>query len=233
MSRRTFLAALLASVGGAAAAGFNSDPRPHRGRVIVVHGLNTTAALYRSTSPFNTLEHSLAEQNWAVHTIPITGEGTGTTQATNLQTQFNADTTGANARSQWLTDYDTYVAGLPTVDGPTVVLGISWGGLLALQAAGRASTLPDAFMAHLPACDPNFLTEFTTYTLTALADLNEAAMTMPGYISWATDDTRVGYTDAKTLAQTTLGCDWHEYTSLGHVTDLEVVRNLLAWADAL
>ena len=86
-----------------------------------------------------------------------------------------------------------------------------------------------------PATDPNFLTEFTGYGLASLGDFNEAGMTsapntprVPTLISYATDDTRVGYTESETLA-TTVGADTIVYSSLGHNTTDATNRALFDW----
>ena len=65
-----------------------------------------------------------------------------------------------------------------------------------------------------------------------LAALNEPALTMPGLLSWATDDGRTGY-EATAELSARLGCDVQHYDSLGHKTTGEVVANLTRWTARL
>ena len=108
------------------------------------------------------------------------------------------------------------------VDGPTIVIGTV--AAPSLQAAGRAHARPDAYVAHLPAT-PRLLEEFCSYDLSVLAALDEPALTMPGLLSWATDDRRTGHQATAELSAR-LGCDVEQYGSLGHETTGEVVANL-------
>ena len=219
----------MVAVAGASLTGCNPAPR---GRAILVHGLGSTAASYRHTAPFDLLTHRLVAQGWAVDVMPYRTEGRGPAQGATLQSLFTADPTGASVLEMWLEDYEDRVARLPWVDGPTMLIGISWGGLLTLQAAGRATVRPDAFVAHLPATEPRLIEEFRSYDLSVLSTFDEQSMTMPGLLSWATDDHRTGYQRTAELCAR-LGCDSREYDSLGHNTTPEVVANLTRWSSAL
>ena len=206
-------------------------PAP-RGRAILVHGLGSTAASYRRTAPFDLLADRLAAQGWAVDVMPYRTEGRGPAHGATLQSLFDEDPTGATVLEMWLEDYAQRLARLPWVDGPTILIGISWGGLLALQAAGRAGVRPDAYIAHLPATEPRLLEEFRSYDLSVLAALDEPALTMPGLLSWARDDDRTGY-EATAELSARLGCDAQQYDSLGHNTTPQVVANLTGWTGRL
>ena len=228
LTRRAFLGGA-AALAGATLVG--CDPAP-RGRAILVHGMGSTAASYRHKAPFPVLLDRLAAQGWAVDVMPYRTEGRGPAHAMTLASHFDDDPTGGTVLDMWLEDYERRIAGLPYVDGPTLLIGISWGGLLTLQAAGRASVRPDAYIAHIPATEPRLLDEFRSYDLSVLTSLDEPALTMPGLLSWATDDHRTGYVATAALAQR-LGCDAKQYSWLGHETTPEVVANLTAWAGRL
>jgi dienelactone hydrolase len=228
LSRRAFLGGMLA-LAGASITGCNPLPR---GRAIIVHGLGSTAASYRHTAPFDLLAHRLAAQGWAVDVMPYRTEGRGPAHAATLQGLFDEDPTGGLVLDLWLDDYEHRLARLAQVDGPTLLVGISWGGLLTLQAAGRASVQPDAYIAHLPATEPRLLEEFRRYDLSVLSAFNEPALQMPGLLSWATDDRRTGYRATAELCAR-LACDSTRYDSLGHNTTREVVDDLTAWARPL
>jgi pimeloyl-ACP methyl ester carboxylesterase len=228
IGRRAFLGGMLA-LAGASVVGCGPAPR---GRAILVHGMGSTAASYRHTAPFDLLAHRLAAQGWAVDLVPYRTEGRGPAHATTLRSLFDDDPTGAEVLDMWLEDYDLRLAGLPRVEGPTLLIGISWGGLLTLQAAGRALVRPDAFVAHLPATEPRLIEEFRTYDLSAISTLDEPALTMPGLLSWATDDRRTGYQATAALAAR-LGCDAHEYDALGHNTTEAVVAAMTGWTARL
>ena len=229
LSRRALLGGMLA-VAGASVAGCRPAPR---GRVILVHGLGSQAATYRRRKPaVDLLARRLAAQGWAVDVMPYRTEGLGAAHAAALQDLFDQDPTGATVLDMWLEDYERHLTGLSRVDGPTILLGISWGGLLILQAAGRARVRPDGYIAHIPATDPRLIEEFGSYDLSALATLNEPALTMPGLLSWSTDDDRVGYEATEELGAR-LRCDTIEYVGLGHNTSDEVVANLTGWAGRL
>jgi pimeloyl-ACP methyl ester carboxylesterase len=218
------------AVAGASLAGCDAPPR---GRAILVHGLGSTAASYRHTKPpVDLLVRRLSAQGWAVDVMPYRTEGRGPAHAATLQSLFDEDPTGTAVLELWLEDYDHRLARLPRVDGPTILIGISWGGLLTLQAAGRATVRPDAYIAHIPATDPRLIEEFRSYDLSVLAALDEPAMTMPGLLSWATDDHRTGYQATAELSAR-LGCDVEQYDSLGHETTPEVVANLTGWTGRL
>jgi alpha-beta hydrolase superfamily lysophospholipase len=225
LGRRTFLAGALA-VAGASLAGCR---RSAVGRAVVVHGLGSTARSYRTTAPFKGLVEGFAVEGWAVDVMSYRTEGRGPAHAAALQSLFDQDSTGANVLDLWLEDYERHVAGLAPVDGPTILVGISWGGLLALQAAGRGRVRPDAFIAHIPATEPRLIEEFSSYDLSVIGRLDESALTMPGLLSWATDDERTGYRATAALADR-LGCDRKQYESLGHNTTGEVVAHLTGWA---
>ena len=205
------------------------NPTTYRGRVIVYHGLGTTAGAFSTTDPFDDLIAGLQDQEWAVSLFDYDAI------VASLTSKFNADATGATYRAEIVDEYDALLPSLPEVGGPLVLLGISWGGLAAMQCAGRGAVTPDGVVVHLPALDPNLLTEFTSYSLSSLESLNTAVLdTIPDvYASWATDDTRVGYTVAKNLVENILMCDGHEYTSLGHTTNAAVVSDLLAYVDTI
>ena len=228
LTRRAVLGGMLA-VAGTSLVGCGPAPR---GRAILVHGLGSTAASYRRTAPFDLLAARLAVQGWAFDVMPYRTEGRGPAHAATLQSLFDEDPTGATVLEMWLEDYDRRLAQLPSVDGPTLLIGISWGGLLTLQAAGRAATRPDAFIAHMPATEPTLLEEFRSYDLSVLAGLNEPALTMPGLLSWATDDHRTGYVVTADLCAR-LGCDAQQYDRLGHKTTGEVVADLTRWTGRL
>ena len=225
LDRRTFLGGALA-VAGASLVGCRRSPQ---GRAVIVHGLGSTASSYRTTAPFKVLVQRFALDGWTVDVMPYRTEGRGPAQAATLQALFDEDPTGAEVLDLWLEDYEQHLAGLPPVDGPTILVGISWGGLLTLQAAGRGSARPDAFIAHLPATEPRLIEEFSSYDLSAIASLDEQALTMPGLLSWATDDQRTGYKATAELARR-LGCDHKQYETLGHSTTGEVVAHLTGWA---
>ena len=229
LSRRSLLGGMLA-VAGASLVGC----RPASlGRAILVHGLGSRAATYpHRKPPVELLVRRLAVQGWAVDVMPYRTEGQGPAHAATLQKLFDQDPTGATVLEMWLEDYDRHLADLPRVDGPTILLGISWGGLLCLQAAGRARLRPDAYIAHIPATEPRLIEEFGSYDLTVLAGLNEPAMTMPGLLSWAKDDRRVGCEATAELGGR-LGCDVVQYDDLGHNTTDEVVVNLTRWTGRL
>lgn len=205
------------------------------GFIVLFHGLHYDRSRFRGEKPFRHLELGLASLGYGVVVSDMTGDGSS--QASYLQDQFDLDDTGANVLSDVLTYWETTVSAIQTdyPSLPILAAGISWGGLYALQVAGRASTLPDAVFVHVPATDPNFLTEFTGYGLASLGDFNEAGMTsapntprVPTLISYATDDTRVGYTESETLA-TTVGADTIVYSSLGHNTTDATNRALFDW----
>lgn len=199
-----------------------------KGYIVLFHGLGYSYNTFRSEPIFNQLELGLASLGYGVRVSDMTGDGPS--MASYLQTQFGADDTGANVLSAALTHWETQVADIQSLypDVPLLAGGISWGGLYALQVAGRATTKPDGYFVHLPAADPNYLTEFTSYGLSSLSDFDEASMTQPGYISYATDDTRVGYTTAETL-KAAVGADGTVYTSLGHNTTAATNQAIFEW----
>jgi predicted alpha/beta hydrolase family esterase len=217
------------AVAGASLAGCGPAPR---GRAILVHGLGSTAASYRNKAPFGVFAAGMVAQGWALDVMPYRTEGRGPDHGATLQSLFDEDPTGATVLEMWLEDYEERVARLPAVDGPTLLIGISWGGLLTLQAAGRARVPPDAYIAHIPATEPRRLQEFRDYDLSVLSAFDEPAMTMPGLLSWATDDHRTGHQVTAALAAR-LGCDAKQYDSLGHKTTLEVVGHLMGWSAQL
>lgn len=198
------------------------------GFIVLFHGLNYSHNSFRSERIFNRLELGLANLGYGVRVSDMTGDGSG--MASYLQTEFDNDDTGANVLSDVLSYWETEVADIQTSypDIPVLAGGISWGGLYALQVAGRATTKPDGYFVHVPAADPNYLTEFTSYGLSSLSDFDEAAMTQPGYISYSTDDTRVGYTAAETL-KAAVGADGTVYTSLGHNTTADSNQAIFTW----
>lgn len=226
---------------GAAASGLSAPPAVsvNKGIIILVHGLAASAASFRSETVFRDFELTLACLGWAVYVPSITGDGAN--QASYLQTSFNSNDSGSVELASVLSQWETWVtAAQAAASGdnlPVVVGGISWGGLYAAQIAGRAATQPDGMFVHLPACDPNYLTEFTGYGLSSLGDFNEAGMIsapntprVPSLISYATDDTRVGYTAAATLA-TDIGADTQVYASLGHNTTPATVHAMVEWIE--
>ena len=229
LTRRALLGGTLA-LAGASLVG--CDYRPPRGRAIIVHGLGSTADAYRRTATFDLLAHRLAVDGWAVDVMPYRTEARGPAHGAILQSLFDEDPTGANVLDLWLEDYEHRLAHLPGVNGPTIIIGVSWGGLLTLQAAGRGRVRPDAFIAHLPATEPTLIREFRSYDLSALATLDEPALTMPGLLSWATDDRRTGYRATLELCER-LGCDAKQYDALGHNTTPAVVDHLADWAGQL
>lgn len=216
------------------------EPFQNKGIVILIHGLNASASSFRAETIFRVLELQLAALGWAVYVPSITGDGSS--QASTLQTSFNSNDSGSVELASVLSQWETWVTsaraaasgtGLPVVAG-----GISWGGLYAIQIAGRATTLPDGLFVHVPASDPNFLTEFTSYGLSSLGDVRGPGLEssagvprVPTLLSYATDDTRVGYTTTATLA-TDIGADTQIYSSLGHTTNNAVVNALTGWVDA-
>lgn len=198
---------------------------PPPGNMVVYHGLGQSAESFAASDPYDDLIAGLRDQGWNVTVAAYSLEGE--TMAANMQAAFDADPTGATLRDTWVAEHDALVETLPP--GRTVVLGISMGGLISSQIAGRAEHRPDALVVHLPALDPNLLTEFTSYPLDGLSALDVDAMAgIPAYVSWATDDTRVGWSEARSLALA-IGATGYEYTVLGHTTDSAVVADLLAF----
>lgn len=207
-----------------------------RGRFLVYHGLNYTAASFVADSTYLSIVTGLQGQGFEVTVPSVTGEGTGTAQATYLQGRFNADATGANEKATILADYDTLKATIPNDGAPLYLLGISWGGLHVAHIAGNRTV--SGFVMHLPALDPNNLTEFSSYSLSTLETFNTSAIAaIPsiasrGWCSYADDDTRVGHV-AQPAFITATGCTAKHYTTLGHTTNATTVTDMLTFTTAL
>lgn len=198
-----------------------------RGAVMVYHGLWQVASDANYLNPYNFFTQQL--RNWGWHVVSVENAYTGSTSY--LTTSFNGDGTGAAYLSSILAEWEDDVAAVQSVVGslPVVVAGWSWGGLHALHSAASSTTKADAWAVHLPAADPNYLTEFSSYDLSALSDFNETDLAaQQGFCSYATDDTRVGYAAAQQLIIDT-GCDSVEYTSLGHSTTFVTIQDMLDW----
>lgn len=215
LSRRHFLVGFAAV---AVAAGASRFTRSGNGpRVMVVHGLGLTVADFRSDPVIDRLTGGLSAQGWSVDVPVIDGEGSE--QSTWLRERFDTDPTGASVRDQWL----THLARIPA---PDLIVGISWGGLLALHAAA-ATGIP--YAALLPAADPTELDEFAAYPLDAL---EITGLRGNGYMAWVRDDDRVGWETAHDLAMAA-GCVRREYQTGGHVLTETQIDDVLAWADGL
>lgn len=206
---------------------FSSGQAAPKGNLVLLHGLNDDPSSFLAQSVFADLRDALLAQEWTVTVPAIDGDGSG--QATYLQGQFTADPTGATHLADWLAQWDDIVTSVESTYGAArlMVVGISWGGLYALHAMAHSNC--DACAVHLPAADPNYLTEFSSYDLGALSTFPESELSAkPTLIQWATDDTRVGYTAAQSLAAA-VGADTREYTSLGHSTTTETNVDVARW----
>jgi len=192
----------------------------HPGTMVVYHGLGTTAAEFTATEPYASLIDGLEAQGWDVIVPAYPSEAVGDAMAANI---LAADP--AALRDAWVNQYDHLA-----LHGPVYLLGISWGGLVATNIATHANHTPDGLVLHLPALDPNYLTEFATVDMSALTDL--AGFHGTAYVSWATDDTRVGYSTAAAMAGV-WGATTREYVTLGHTTNDAVVADLLAYTKGL
>lgn len=196
--------------------------------MVLVHGLYDTRTSFLSTPEVDYLKDALEAQGFEVQTWEYPNDGA--TMAAYLQGRFNVDDTGANVLQEWEDSF----AGLAETflfDKPTYLVGYSWGGLMAIHML-ESFALDGAFL-HVPATDPNFLTEFASYGLSALAALpTTRASLVPVYAAWALDDTRVGYlaTDAWASA---VGAVENAYAVLGHNTTYATQDALLAQTDLL
>lgn len=90
-----------------------------RARVVLVHGIISHGGWYGASCRF------LAENGFEVHFLDRRGSGL------NLAERGDVD-----RFETWLADVESYLLSLPA-DRPTVLLGISWGGKLALAVARR------------------------------------------------------------------------------------------------
>lgn len=196
-------------------------PRDQR-TVVVYHGLGQTAATFTTAGPYTALLDGLKAQGWNVIVPAYTTEAVGDAMAVNIHTFVDADPTGRTIRDTWVSEYDQL-----NLTGRVFLLGISWGGLVASNIAAHAEHHPDGIVLHLPALTPTYLTEFNGCDLSALTDFASISVAR-SYISWALDDTRVGYTGAADLARS-LGSTSREYVTLGHTTNTAVVADLLAY----
>ena len=192
--RRAFLGALgLIAVGGLTA---RSCGPQIRGRMVLVHGLNQNVAESRAGEPWQRFEEQFADR-WEL-TIPEYEPYTSDT----LTAAFEADPTGRTVRDEWVRRYDSTMLAEPPVGGLTVLVGLSWGGLLALHAATRGRYRPDAYVCVVPAASPSALAEFERFDLGVLGSFEESELAkIPGWIGWAEGDERVGSDVAVALAR--------------------------------
>ncbi len=112
---------------------------PVRGRVVVLHGVQSHGGWYQR------LGRTLAAAGYEAHFPDRRGSGA------NRVARGDTPTTG-----RLLADVAEYLEGLRAVDppGPIGLAGISWGGKLAVVTAGRRPELVDALALICPGLQP-------------------------------------------------------------------------------
>lgn len=163
---------------------------------IVLHGLNSTVAIFSSTQPGIGLIAGLTAQGWRVI---VPEEPYGSVPA--LIKPALADG-GVAYRAAWDADFAAILVanGVPA-DANIMVVGISWGGLHALLAACDNPEVSE-LVVHDPVVQASSLTEFAGMSLPGLSVTNCAARfaSMRGEMSYGTVDTRVGLGPSQALA---------------------------------
>lgn len=218
-----------------------------RGRLYYYHGLNSTYSQLQST-PFLDFITSVRADGWQVI---LPGEMyDGASQSSGTATAItNAGDSGMTFRSDVIAlhhltrTYINQLYGQP-VGGKDVIAGISWGGLMT-EILVTSGVPVRAFLAHVPATDPHYLTEFSAVTTTNVMPTSYGSRVekVPGWISYSTSDTRVGYAATQTLAANMAavsgatitvrgGAGDTYYQSLGHSTDSTVISDMAAWVAA-
>lgn len=178
-----------------------------RGRAYLYHSLGSSA-----NADFNpaidptlgALTTGLVADGWEVFGVGMVHEGSN--QAADSHNDFDTDATlGLRYRNAVLAlhdltkDWIDYTYGPPPGDAEAL-FGESWGGLSVelLIQSGRTFR---AWACHLPATNPSVLTEMSGDDVTNLHPDPPVVGSEPGWISYGTSDTRVGYVDTQALAE--------------------------------
>lgn len=190
-----------------------------RGEVVLFHGLRHPIGEFARTEPYRTLIHRLTAAGWDVTVPELPDRGS---DVARLRTAIARD------------DYvDRFLDGYRRLPGgePRVVVGISWGGMHALEVACRDRSL-QGWAALIPAVDPRDVTEFADVQPAPGLDLTACgAPSAPGVIAYAHSDDRAPWASAARLARL-WGVPGRGYHG-GHEVSPPMVDDLLAWLDEL
>ena len=196
-------------------------------RVYLFHGLSGTRQAMR-VHPYDRLIGQLENRGWQI-IVPSLPYDAGTRQPAELRPAF-ADG-GHSYRQMWQRRFHALLKSVNARYGrvaDTTVMGISWGGFHALQAACNEPSI-SSYAVHEPVVQPTNLIEFRDLSLPDLplgpGCLRKLAA-KTGFIGYGTADTRVGVEPTVALIGR-LGVESCRYAGLDHSTTLLAIDNML------
>jgi dienelactone hydrolase len=170
---------------------------PRENVAVVLHGLNSTAAIFSSTEPGRSLISGLTAQGWVV----IVPEEPYASVPALIKPALAGG--GVAYRAAWDPDFASILAANHVqANANIMVVGISWGGLHALLAACDNTAVSEV-VVHDPVVQASSLTEFAGMSLPGL-NLSGCAKrfaSMRGEMSYGSLDTRVGVGPSQALAK--------------------------------
>lgn len=176
-----------------AAAGFAARlPR----LAVVLHGLNSNVHVFSTTDPGLSLIRGLRAQGWEV----IVPEEPYASDDAFVRADIRGDG-GFGYRNRWDATFAADVLAVGSVS-EIMVVGISWGGLLAFMAACDDSAVT-ALVVHMPVVKASNLTELSGLSLPGL-NLSACVprlCALTGQLSYGTLDTRVGVAPSVALGR--------------------------------
>jgi len=190
-----------------------------RGEVVLFHGLRHPIEEFVRTEPYRTLIRRLTADGWDVTVPELPERGS---DVTGLRAAISED--------GYVEDFLATYRSLPATER-RVVVGISWGGMHALEVACRDHTLT-GWAALIPAVDPRDVTEFADVAPAASLDLAACgAPRTPGVIEYGHSDDRAPWSSAAHLARL-WGVPDRGYRG-GHEVSGPMVDDLLTFLDGL
>lgn len=206
--------------------------QPTTGRVFLFHPLNSArAAMYDQIDGYTSRGYQVVITDEPYdHAAPNQGEA--------LRAAFLSDSTAGQAyRDLWANATHDMIATADARYGPAprlLMAGISWGGFSALLAA-CSNPQVDGYVVTIPASDPNGLPEWADVPLANLKltaqGCSDRLASMPGFIAWGDQDTRVGTTGTRALVAELAGSVTNCEYPMGHSVPQVTIRGMMRWVD--
>lgn len=216
-----------------------------RGTFVMLHGIGSGIAEWQGGS-FATMVTDLVGDGWQVLIVPDPGDTDPAAETQAVANDINGDpatsTPGLRWKNTYLHTWDHIVQWRNANYNPLMPLvpcGFSIGGFGTLQVAQNKTVL--GYIAHCPATviyDITLFSTLLTVTNTSGADLTNTclnAVTVPGNVSWSTNDTVVGDSNTITITNNAVTAGQPVTTfsqAIGHSYDSTTASTQFSWVQS-